>query len=56
MKVVTKGNDVPDQKPFDDHNLMKDMNTTKIKIVSVNIWYTSKHQISALQFIYSYNN
>jgi len=53
MKVITKGNDIPDQKAFDDHSLVPTANYAQIKIVSVNIWFTNKHQISALQMVYN---
>ena len=53
MRVVTKGNDLPDQKFFDDHILVANVNYTQIRIVSVNIWFTNKHQISTVQMIYS---
>ena len=53
IKSVSKGNDVADQVFFDDHELMKGKDMNTIKMVSVNLWYTIKHQISALQMIYS---
>ena len=31
---------------------MNGRDLTKIKIVSVNLWFTMKHQISAMQMIY----
>ncbi len=49
---MTRGNDIPDQIGFDDHLLIKNIDQSKIKIVSVNIWYTNKHQIAAMQAIY----
>jgi hypothetical protein len=53
IRIITKGNDLPDQKLFDDHNIIPNADYTKIQIVSINIWFTSKHQISAIQMIYS---
>ena len=53
IKVVSKGNDVSDQASFDDHPIMQGRDLTNIKIVSVNLWFTIKHQLSAIQMIYS---
>jgi hypothetical protein len=53
IRTITKGNDLPDQKLFDDHNIIPNADYTQIKIVSVNIWFNSKHQISAMQIVYS---
>ena len=52
IKTITKGNDVPEQVFFDDRPIMNGRDLTKIKIVSVNLWFTMKHQISAMQMIY----
>jgi len=43
---------VQDQVPFDDHYLIKNIDIKLIKIVSINVWYTNKHQIAAIQAIY----
>jgi hypothetical protein len=51
--MIIRGNDLADQKFFDDHNLVPNLDYTEIKIVSVNIWFTPKNQISTLQIIYS---
>lgn len=53
VKTITKGSDLPDQVLFDDHNLIKNIDYKNVKIVSVNLWYTSKRQISILQMVYS---
>lgn len=50
--MITKGGDVQDQVPFDDHNLIRNLDIRVIKIVSINVWYTNKHQIGAIQVIY----
>lgn len=50
---MTKGNDVQDQVEFNDHNLIKNIDYKNVKIVSINLWYTTKHQISVIQAIYS---
>lgn len=53
FRVISKGTDVPDQVAFDDHGLIKNLNIQNVKMVSVNVWYTNKHQISTIQVIYS---
>ena len=53
IKSVSKGNNAPEQVLFDDHAIMHGRDPTKIKIVSVNLWFTLKHQLSAIQMIYS---
>ena len=52
IKTISKGNDVPEQVIFDDHAIMQGKDLMNIKIVSVNLWFTIKHQISAIQMIY----
>jgi hypothetical protein len=37
---------------FDDHHLIKNIDYKNIKIVSVNVWFNNKRQISVLQMIY----
>lgn len=48
-----KGNDVPDQVKFDDHGVITNSTYADSKIVSINVWYTDKRQISVIQVIYS---
>lgn len=42
-----------DQVEFTDHNLIKNIDYKNVKIVSINLWFTNKHQISVIQAIYS---
>jgi hypothetical protein len=52
MRIITKGGDVQDQVSFDDHNLIRNLDIRVIKIVSINVYYTNKRQIGAIQTIY----
>ena len=53
IKTITKGNDVPEQVYFSDEQLMRSKDLSTIQVVSVNLWFTNKHQISVIQVIYS---
>ena len=53
LRVIMKGNDVPDQAKFDDHGVITNSTYSDCKIVSINVWYTDKRQISVIQVIYS---
>ena len=52
IRTMIKGIDVSQQVFFDDHEIMREMDLGTIKIVSVNLWFTPKQQISAFQMIY----
>jgi hypothetical protein len=43
---------VPDQVQFDDHSLTQEVAYADLRIISVNVWYTDKRQISVIQVIY----
>jgi hypothetical protein len=53
LRTIIKGNDVPDQAKFDDHNITSAASPPDLRIISVNVWYTDKKQISVIQMIYS---
>ena len=53
MRVISKGSDMPEQAPFDDHSITEGTDTKRIKIVSVNVWFNEKRQICAFQGIYT---
>lgn len=44
---------MPEQIKFDDHGLIKDIPWSELRVVSINIWYTDKKQISVIQLVYA---